>query len=210
VNASLRTATVLARKSQTPLKLLSLLGILVAVSCFWVATRLHPGGYNWNRDMISTLLRDPYPAYIPAVAGALIFCVSIALVFERLAHAVELSKNAKVIQIAGIGSMVYASLTFTPMHDLMVTISLIFFLVAALALAQALYVSREIGFFIAGCVGLAVIVVTATIYYTGYFIGHYNSALPWAQRASFALDTVWLVALDYSFPRSPLRESEKT
>jgi hypothetical protein len=84
--------------------------------------------------------------------------------------------------------MVYASFTATPMHDLMVTISLIFFLVDALALIQALYVSREMGLFVAGCVCLAVLVASATIYYTG----HYVSVLPWAQRASFGLFTIWL------------------
>jgi hypothetical protein len=185
-------------------KLLSILGILVAVSCFWVATMLHPGGYDWSRDYISTLLRGPSsPARIPAVVGMLFFCVSIALVFVRLSHAVEFSKNSNVISIAGIGSMVYASLTFTPLHDLMVTISLIFFLIAVLALTRALYVSREMGFFVAGCVCLVVLVASATIYYTG----HYVSMLPWTQRISFALYAIWLVSLDCGFPR--IREASR-
>ena len=179
-------------------KLLSIVGILVAVSCLWVATMLYPGGYDWNRDMISTLLRGPSgPAHIPAGAGVLFFCMSIALVFARLARAVEFSKNSKVIRIGGIGSMVYASITITPMHDLMVTISLIFFLIAVLALIQALYVSREIGFFVSGCVCLVVLVASAAIYYTGYYV----SVLPWAQRVSFALFAIWLVSLDCGFPR---------
>ena len=150
VNSFLRITTALARKIRESCKLLSILGIGVAVSCLWVATRLYPGGYDWSRGMISTLLRGPAgPARILAIVGVLFFCVSIALVFERLAHAVEFSKNSTVIRIGGIGSMVYASLTFTPIHDLMVTISLIFFLVAAFTITQALYVSREIGFFVA-------------------------------------------------------------
>ncbi|MCX6378695.1 MAG: hypothetical protein NT023_04335, partial [Armatimonadetes bacterium] len=109
MNSPLRITAVLASKIRMSLQLLSILGILAAILCLGVATRLHPGGYDWNRDMISTLLRDPYPTCIPAVAGIVLFCVSIALIFERLTHAVEFSKHSRVIRIAGIGSMVYAS-----------------------------------------------------------------------------------------------------
>ena len=105
-------------------KVLSVLGILVAVVCLWAATTLAPAGFDWNRDYVSTLLRGPSgPARILAETGVLVFCVSIALVFERLARTVRFSRRAKVIRIAGIGSMVYSALTITPMHDLMVTIS---------------------------------------------------------------------------------------
>ena len=100
--------------------------------------------------------------------------------------------------------MVYASLTITPMHNLMVTISLAFFVIAVLALIRALYVSREIGFLVAGCVCLAVLVTSAAIYYTG----HYVFLLPWGQRASFALFAVWLVSLDFGVPRFRLGKNE--
>ncbi len=187
-------------------KLLSIFGIWVAILCFWVATMLHPGGYDWSQDFLSTLLRNPStPVRIPAVAGMLFLCVSIALLFERLARTVEFSKNAKVIRIAGIGSMVYAFLAITPMHDLMVTISLIFFLIAVLMLTRALYISREIGFFVVGCVCFVVLVASATIYYTGQYV----SLLAWAQRVTFALFVIWLVSLDYGFPRIPLQEAEE-
>jgi hypothetical protein len=175
-------------------RLLSFLGILVAVACFWVATLLHPGGYDWSHDYLSTLLRAaPSPARTAAIAGMLVFCTSIALVFERLARAAESAQTSRVIRIGGIGSMVYASLTFTPMHDLMVTVSLAFFVIAVLALLRSLYVSRGIGFLVAGCVCLMVLVASAAIYYTG----HYGIVLAWAQRASFALFAVWLVSLDF-------------
>ena len=142
--------------------------------------------------MISTLLRDPYPTCIPAVAGIVLFCVSIALIFERLTHAVEFSKHSRVIRIAGIGSMVYASLTFTPIHDLMVTISLILFVIAVFALTRTLYVSHNLGLFVSGCVCFAALIASAAIYYTG----HYVSLLTWAQRITFALFALWMVSLE--------------
>jgi len=100
--------------------------------------------------------------------------------------------------------MVYASLTFTPMHDLMVTISLTFFVITVLALLRALYVSGEIGFLVSGCVCLVVLVASAAIYYTG----HYGIVLAWAQRASFALFAVWLVSFDFGVPRMRLAKNE--
>src|SRR5580700_5252652 len=126
-------------------RLLPMSGVLVATACFWVAALLRPRGYNWSRDYLSTLLRgDPGPARMLAIIGLLVFCMSIALVFERLARTVGSSGTSKVIRIGGIGSMVYASLAFTPMHDLMVTISVAFFAVAVLALLRVLYTSRAI------------------------------------------------------------------
>src|SRR4051794_23891264 len=105
---------------------------------------MYPSGYDWNRDYISTLLRGPAtPARIPAVAGVLLFCLSIGLAFERLARAAEFARVSKITRIAGIGSMIYATLICTPMHDLMVTISLIFLVVAMLSLIQALYTGRQ-------------------------------------------------------------------
>lgn len=183
-------------------KLLSILGIIAGASCIGAAIALYPGGFDWNRDFISTLLRGQSgPARVPAIAGVLLFCASIAAVFQRLSRAAEFFAYAKVIRIAGIGSMVYAALAFTPMHDLMVTISLIFFLVAALALTRALFEIGEMGFFVAGCVCLVVLLASATLYYAGIYV----TVLPWAQRLSFPLFAVWLVSLDCRFPRARSR-----
>jgi hypothetical protein len=131
-----------------------------------------------------------------------IFCISIALIFERLARTFGSSRASKVIGIGGIGSMVYASLTFTPMHDLMVTVSIVFFVFAVLALLQVLYASRMIGFLVTGTVCFVLLVTSTTIYYTGQFV----SVLPWAQRILFAFFAIWLITLDLCAPQLRLEE----
>ncbi len=182
-----------------PLKIASVLGILVALACLGAATSFYPGGFDWNRDFVSTLLRGPVgPARTLADVGVVLFCVSLTFVFSRLAKYPEFAKNSKVINIGGIGSMVYASLTITPMHDLMVTISLVFLVVALVALMRALYANRETCFFIAGCVCFVVLVLSAAVYYASLFV----IVLPWAQRVSFGMLTAWLVALDFALPRT--------
>ena len=92
--------------------------------------------------------------------------------------------------------MVYASLAFTVLHNLMVTIALGFFVVAVLALLQALYASRAMPFLVAGCACLVVLIASATLYYGDL----YPEALPWGQRASFAFFAIWLVSLDFAVP----------
>jgi len=99
--------------------------------------------------------------------------------------------------------MVYSSLVVTPMHDLMVTISIPFFVVAVLALLRVLYASREAGFLVTGTAVLALLVVSVIIYYTGQF----TSVLPWTQRSLFALFAAWLLTLDIGAPNLRLAQS---
>jgi len=179
------------------IRLLSTVGVLVGFLCFGVAAAMHPGGYDLNRDYLSTLLRDASaPSRITAVVGMFVFCVSIALVFERLARSTESTGGPKVIRVAGIGSTVYAALAVTPLHDLMVMISVVFFAIAVLALLRALYLGREVGFLAAGFACFALLVASTTIYYSQHFV----VVLPWAQRILFVVCAVWLVCLDLHVP----------
>jgi len=189
-----------------PLKRISLFCVWAGAACFLGATMVQPGGYDWNRDYISTLLRaTSSPVRRLAVIGMLLFCVGIALVFARLARAPEFSKVSKAIRIGGIGSMVYAALACTPMHDLMVTIAFLFFLVAVLALLWALPILGERTLFICGCLCSAVLVVCATAYYAG----DYGGLLAWTERASFAVFAAWLFLLDGRFARHRLQEQAR-
>jgi hypothetical protein len=194
-------------KTAFSLRLLSGLGVAVALSCFWVAAVLRPKGFDWNRDYLTTLLRDgSTPSRLTAVAGLFVLCVSVAAVVARLARAVELARGAKAIRIGGIGAMVYASLAFTPMHDLMIDISLVFFLVAVLALLRDLWRGGETAFLVTGCACLAVLVATSAIYYLGYL----DAALAWGQRATFAVFVAWLIAMDWRFGGATRTETAGT
>lgn len=175
-------------------KLLSAAGVLAAVFCLGTATCLYPGGFHWDRDYVSTLLRGPAgAARALAELGVLLFCISLAATFERLARRPEYGFAAKGIRIGGIGSMVYAALTITPLHDLMVTMSLGFLMVALVSLLIALRSCRTTGYFIFGCAGLTLLTSSAAVYYSGYFV----RVLPWAQRISFSLLALWLICLDF-------------
>jgi hypothetical protein len=179
--------------------LASVLGILAAAGLLLVGTLTFPGGFNWNRDFISTLLRGPAgDSRYFADAGVLVFCFSVGLIFARLAQAPELAKGKKVVQIAGIGSQIYAAFIITPMHDLMVAVSLLFLIISIVGLVGALVRCHEAGLAALGSACLFVLVCSAISYYGSLFV----IVLPWAQRVSFGMLAMWLVALDWRFARS--------
>lgn len=186
-------------------KFMTAFGIMVGFVCLALATAFYPGGFDWNTHYISTVTRGPSGiSKTLADAGIIVLCVSVAWIFGRLSRVAEFAPRAKIISIAGIGSMVYSSLTITPLHDLMVSISIAFFLVAVIALVEVLYSRRETGLLGVGCLLLALFVASVASFYTGFL----SSALPWAQRLGDLLFAAWLVALDFAFPRAPSPERE--
>jgi len=90
--------------------------------------------------------------------------------------------------------MVYASLTVTPMHDLMVTIAFVFFVVAVSAILHSLYVERHLGLFMLGLVCVSPPLTNAVLYY-GNILG---GMLPIIQKAGSVAYIVWLFTLYYS------------
>lgn len=182
------------------LRLLSIIGVVSSLALLFIATTLLPGGFDWNQHFISTMLRGPTgPHRAPAVAGVLIYCLCLGVIFHQIARAPFLGKYANWVRIAGIGSAVYSAFTITPLHDVVVSISLLFFLVAIVTLLLALCRSGKTTLWITGLGCLVVLIASATSYYTGAL----NSLLPWGQRISFGMVTVWLVTLDWSLASGP-------
>jgi hypothetical protein len=145
-------------------QILSILGIVSSILCLGLATTYLPGGFDWNRDFVSTMLRGPAgPSRSLADAGVVLFCLSTSAIFIRLARLAIFAREAKTIRIAGIASAVYSALTITPMHDLMVSISLVFGLIASVALVIGLGRGGENRFFAGGCLCLAVMVASAML-----------------------------------------------
>ncbi len=186
-------------------RLASVIGIGISALLLLIATALHPGGFDWNRDFISTMLRSTSgrERYL-ADFGVLLFCLSNATIFVRLSGRIEFSQQSRVIQIGGVGAMVYSGLTITPIHDLMVTISIGFILVAGCSLASCLFSNRMLSLFLMGCTCIVLLIASAILYYTGQF----GSILPWAQRLSYLLFAAWIISIDWSRGRPVAYKSQ--
>jgi hypothetical protein len=174
-------------------KLISLIGLSLSAVCLLIATRLYPGGYDWNHNYISTLIRGQAgSARNMADIAVLLFCVSVAVAFENVARSEWFVKDKTIIRTGGIGSMVYAAFTMTVLHDLVVTISLLFFIAGVIPIGISLYKRRELGFFFTGLFCFTLMMLSAIFYYTGLFA----VVLPWAQRSLYLFFAIWLLALD--------------
>src|SRR5947209_9688461 len=112
--------------------------VLLALALVLIATRLYPGGtlddptavgFDWWRNYLTQLFRpvalngEANAARPYAIAGVWLFSIGIAELFRQLAAGLASTRHAKWVRIFGIASAVYAALTVTRMHDLMVMIA---------------------------------------------------------------------------------------
>lgn len=124
----------------------------------------------------------------------LVLCVSIGVLFKSISNKSTSRINSKTIEIAGIGSAVYAFMVATPMHDLMVSIGLLFALTALLATLYLLYANRYWLLFWVGVICVVIKMVSATMYYGDVLF----DLLPVMQKAGMAALIGWLVAVHYT------------
>jgi len=187
-----------------------LVGMLTAMGLFWVATIYYPGGtpedansvgYDWQRHFISTLFAstaingEANTARFIAIPAMLVLCGSLAILFRSLSKTVAASpihKNS--IEIGGIGTAVYAFLAVvTPLHDLLVNFATLFFMVAMFAVLHLQFIQNRLAAFALGILSLVVFLITAIMYYGNVYI----EFLPAAQKLTFAVSSVWILACDY-------------
>ena len=167
----------------------------------------YPGGYSWFGQSVSSLFQPvtldgaPNPARPTAVLAVLAFCVGIGWVFHAISGGAGTRLLRKTIQVAGVGSMVYAFLVVTPMHDLMVGVALGFFVVAVLAV-----------FYMLGRQGRTLLLLTGLLCISGtlwnaglYYLTPGPGFLPVVQKASTMAWVGWVLVVYYVQPQPSLK-----
>ena len=178
-------------------KYLPLFGVLLSVFLFVLAAMRYPGGYDWVNLSISTLFQpdalngSENEARPFAILAILSFCVSMGAVFKRVSQRATSRLHKKTIEIAGIGSMVYAFLVVTPMHDVLVGVALVFFVVAMLFTLHMVYLERRFWMLFAGVVSLVIPLINAVMYYGNVLYGF----LPIVQKMGVFMWAGWLLVL---------------
>lgn len=178
-------------------KSVPLFGVIGSAVLFALAAMRYPGGYDWLDQSVSSLFQPsalngaPNPARLLAASAVVVFCTSIAIVFNTIAKSASSKFHRKTIQIAGIGSMVYAALVVTPMHDVLVGVALLFFVTAMATILHRLYLERRFRMLSAGIACLALTLCNAMMYYGNVIYGF----LPSVQKVALALWVSWLLAL---------------
>ena len=172
-------------------------GVLISAVLVVVAAVGYPGGYAWFDQSISSLFQpvalngSANTSRFLAALAVIIFCSSIAIIFNIIAGCGASRLHRKIIQIAGIGSMVYTALVVTPMHDVLIGVALLFFVAAMLAIFHSLYLQRRFEMLGTGIACLALTLSNATMYYGEMLYGF----LPIVQKVSLVLWVTWLFGL---------------
>ena len=172
-------------------------GVIAAISLLAIATFLYTGDVHWTRVTVSLLCAQSLPDGGPnpgrglPIFALLLLCVSMALLFELISRFADSKSLRKTIQISGIGAMVYALLTATPMHNLMVNIALAFFLAAIITICYMLHRKRQHAMVFIGIACVVIKLGSMSLYYTNTYIEIWGVL----QKLSFILTTCWLFAV---------------
>lgn len=181
-----------------------LFGLSISLVVLILAAGRYPGGYDWVDQSVSSLFQptalngELNAARFLSATAVVIFCVSMATVFAAISKSGPTRIHRKTVQIAGIGSMVYAALVVTPMHDVLIGVALLFFVTAMLALFHGLYLQRRRWMLLSGLACLAVVLGNATMYYGNLLYGF----LPVVQKLSIVLWVSWLFCLYFAKSRA--------
>jgi hypothetical protein len=161
-------------------KYLVLLGLTISIVLFSVAIKLYPGGtwqdpntvgFSWTSNFISNLFQekalngqvnisrnwaDPAMMFLSA---------SLALFFFNFSKKISKKSDSNVIKYLGIGGMIFSTFICSPMHDLVITIVSVMFIISLFFITITIIRSRLNSFKIL-CVSCLII-----FYFTLYLFG---------------------------------------
>lgn len=189
-------------------KHLLLLGISIALLFLLIATIYYPGGssfysstsgFDWVHNYLSDLFGDKAINGMDngsrwwAVAGMLFLCISFGGFFLHFSQKIS-SKPARItIMSSGIGAMLAAFLTVSPLHDAMIPLSstlvlIAVFYITVMVLRSRLHVLKILSI-------LFLLFLYANNYV--YFSQNYVVYLPLMQKVVLLMAVIWVGSLSY-------------
>jgi len=197
-----------------------LIGIILSLVLLYLATQHYPGGsqadknsvgYSWLNNYLSNLFSPKAvngaenTARIWADFGMLFFCSSILIFFIDFSTKIPDKNAQKIIKYCGIGSMAFAFLAVTPLHDLMVRLSCTLSMMAIFYITVFVLKSRLVGFKILSVLVLVFLYGGAYVYFSGNGL----QILPILQKATFGISIIWVLGLYYFSTMEDFRTKEK-
>jgi len=195
------------------------LGIVIFIILYAYATTLYPGGsqadlhskgFDWINNYWCNLMNAQAmngqlnPARLISIPAMIILCFSLLSFFFMFSKV--LASNSiwrKIIQISGTISMIFASLIFTELHDLLTIISSIFGLFTIIGIIIGLTKSNLTMYKWTGGICILFLAFNNYIYYSKVFL----SALPLLQKVTFAIFLLWIAGLNWEMSHYKKMES---
>jgi hypothetical protein len=178
------------------------------MSLLFIATQNYPGGsqydknsigYDWKNNYLSNLFGEKAVngsvnrSRSWAIFGMLFLCASFALFFIEFSKKIPFNGPSKIIRYSGVLAMLFAFLTVTPYHDIMVTIAVTLALISMFYITVFVLKSRLHLFKILSIACLFTFYCGNYVYYTR----NYLEILPILQKTALALTTTWFLLLQY-------------
>jgi hypothetical protein len=194
--------------------LIPLLGSVVFVLLYFVATLYYPGGsqvdqnaigFSWINNYWCNLLNDTAingksnPAKPIAITGMLVLCITLAYFWWLFPRHLQLSIKWKyTIQISGALSMFIAFFLFTNFnHDAVTNLASIFGLIATAGTFIGLYQTKWYKLFRFGIFNILLVFLNNYVYYSKGLIIY----LPIIQKISFVSFLIWVCCIDVTLYR---------
>lgn len=185
-----------------------LLGILISISLLILATIFYPGGsqldkdsigYDWTNNYISNLFGEKAvngsdnTGRFWAVAGMAFLSASFALFFIEFSKKIPKKNAAQIVKFVGVSCMLFAFLIATPLHNTMVVISSIMFLICIFYITVFVFMTK-LHVFKFLCVTCLLIFYTTLYIYGSEDLREF---LPIMQKVTFTICILLVLGLEY-------------
>lgn len=195
-------------KQKSILLLLPIVGALVFIVLYFIATILYPGGsqvdknavgFSWINNYWCNLLNDEaingqYNSAKPiALIALFILCCTLSFFWFAVSIHFNIPKKLKkVIQASGLLAGVAAFLLFTNLnHDMIINLASGFGLIATVGTLITLYKNNWQALFAFGLMNILQVAINNYVYYTSGLIVY----LPLVQKISFASFLIWMCCI---------------
>ncbi|MES2655023.1 MAG: hypothetical protein V4620_05500 [Bacteroidota bacterium] len=183
-------------------------GVTLSVFLMLIATMVYPGGsifnynsigFNWSENFISNLfeakaINGSDNASRPwATVGMIFLSISFALFFIDFSKKIPIQNAANVVKYLGAAGMLFTFLIATPLHNIMVIIASILFLVSIFYITVFILKS-QLHFLKLLCV-LYLLVFYSTLFMYGS--SYFREYLAIIQKVLFASTIVLILVLHY-------------
>jgi len=184
-----------------------LTGVVISLVLMMIAISVYPGGsmfdknsvgFEWSTNFISNLFATKAlngaenPSRIWAYTGMIILPISYAIFFINMSKKIPDKKAGNLIKYLGVANVLCMFLIVTPLHDLMLNISISLFW-TCIVIITVFIMKTKLHLFKFFCIVCLVI-----FYYSIYLwaISDWD-LLPTMQKLNFMNSTLLILALEY-------------
>jgi len=188
---------------------------------FLIATLRYPGGseynkaspgFDWGNNYICNLfdskaingLANPSKPW--ADCAMLCLGATFALFFYRSSKKIPSARAAGIVKYVGVGSMLFAVLVVTPLHNIVVTVAGTGALVCMFYITVFLFRSKLLFLKMLSIICLIVFYGCSFIYYTRIYL----ELLPIVQKIWLLIIFIWVLCVEFMTTAEDFQSKKKT